>query len=466
MLRTRHAVIPTTRASNKSPRSSHGFTPLVAAAVLCGSANVAYAAIQARPDSASVQSGKTTVIKVLKNDAGLSKKAVISIIRSPDQGSARVRKKDNAILYAAPTGYAGKTRMKYRVRDLRRKKRDAATVTVKVRCKSCSASSNTRSKQASPNALPNVDPVGSPKKWYPGHYVMAGDGKNQGLSKWFRNHHFVGMQAYFDWGDLESSPGKYNFSAIERVLNQLKGTKMKLSMKIRYKTFNKHARRGSCAPKYIHSMNGVDTGPKHRRKCIARIYIPEVKRAFIQLGKALGAKYDKHPALASVVVEETAGPGNGHRAFSPQAYLDALQDSLKGLRDAFPTTVVLQQANYFPGKKASQAMMDKLLIFGYEHGVGFSGPDLMPNTETNATKRFPNYSGLMPLAMDMQNTTRRGKTTPEKALRYAVDELGLNFLFWTHGRSGKWDLDNVEPLIRRSENQLSSRCPINIKCKN
>lgn len=309
-----------------------------------------------------------------------------------------------------------------------------------------------------------------PVKWHPGHYAMAGRHDQYKLSVKLKDPEFQGIQAYFDWADLEPEYGKYDLSSIENVLQKAQANNLRLVIKIRYKSFNRWARKGTCAPQYIHDINGVGNpgASSGRTKCVARIYMPEVLERLNALIAVLGKRFDSEPFVEAVVMEETAGPDSTGPGYSLDKYMEALSSTLQAMRKAFPTTVILQQANWLPGNdKVSDAAMGELFKQGESLGVGFSGPDLMPGKKTTSTKLYPSYHSKIPLGMDTQSTYRRGYSVTE-AFDYAVKDpkgLRLNYVFWNYGKDAPWDWDKIVATIRKHDAQVYSQCPTTLTCQ-
>jgi len=314
-------------------------------------------------------------------------------------------------------------------------------------------------------------------KWHPGHYTFTG----QGIAAAVKTPKIVGAEQGYNWADIETAKGTYAFGAIENDLRTLQASNKRLVVKVRYKTFGGQAQHGQCAPQYIHDLGGVELEryrdtPWNRhsqkmiargrgdaiKRCVARAHMAPVKAALVQLTRALGQRFDREPYLEAIVTEETAGSGCRKSTQQEvkkcnQDYYLTLQYLNQKTREAFPHTVVLQQANWLSG-----GGMDQLFADAVDKGYGISGPDLMPGRHTTSSELYPSHAGEIPLALDNQRATIVGKS-PSQAYDWAVNTLGLNYVFWAPHHSGDWDFETkIIPLLDKNHWRISTQCPANI----
>lgn len=324
----------------------------------------------------------------------------------------------------------------------------------------------TKGKSCAPDQTPRSH--GHQMKWHPGHYVM------ENLKFAIRHKIIKGTQRSYNWGDLEPKKGVYDFSAIEKHLHELKAHGKRLVIKLRYKTFSIQAKRKNCAPKYVHNMGGVkivywDDAKEYKhkghvvRKCITQIWKKPVADRLVAITHALGKRFNNEPYVEAFVAEETAGPAGEGSKYSHKAYLDALKRLNKEAMNAFPNTLVFQQANWMVG-----GYMNELVKYLQKIGCGLSGPDLMPGRHTESTKLHRLYAGMMPLAIDNQRAKLVGGKSPEAAYRYAVNDpkgLHANYVFWATTQSSPWSFEkNIIPVLKKHNGKINSACPKNIKC--
>jgi hypothetical protein len=314
-------------------------------------------------------------------------------------------------------------------------------------------------------------------KWHPGHYTFT----SQGIKAAQKTPKILGAENSYNWGDIETAKGKYDFSAIVKDLKTLQASKKRLVVKIRYKTFGGQAQDGQCAPQYIHDLGGVEieryndtpwnAASKKKiaqgkgdaiKRCVARAHMDPVKDALVRLMQALGKRFDREPYFEAIVTEETAGSG----CIKPTAaetkkcnadYYLSLEYLNKKTREAFPHTVVLQQANWLSG-----GGMDDLFADAVNIGYGISGPDLMPGRHTTSSELYPSHAGKIPLAMDNQRATLVGKS-PAQAYDWAVNTLKLNYVFWAPHNTGDWDFETkIISVLDKNSWRINTKCPKNI----
>ena len=112
---------------------------------------------------------------------------------------------------------------------------------------------------------------------------------------------------------------------------------------------------------------------------------------------------------------------------------------MQALKDAFPTTVVIQYVN-MPAEA-----IQPLAAYAKLHGVGFGGPDIYPfdpvltDPRRGVYRLYPPLSGSVPLGAAVQQNDYTQKTafrggggeTPVKEIyEFGRYQLHLNYIFW------------------------------------
>ena len=327
---------------------------------------------------------------------------------------------------------------------------------------------------------------GKGTKWHPGHYINAGH-KRASFPELVNQPLFKGAKVDLNWTDLESEKGVYHFDDVRTALDELTSMDKHLFIMIRYKTFNKHARSGACAPTDIHDDGNVEyvyykdneSTPEDEslrlRKCIAAFWRPAVTERLNALITALGEEFNDHPNFEGVVLPETAigTMESNPRDFNDDTVITAFKSMLSNSSQAFPNTSVIQFANWMKGAEPAMA---ELIQHAHDVGKGFGGPDLMPEKHSHATFLFKGYAGLMPLAIDNQwggdqdyiysnGQTRPGRT-PDEMYYYAVDDpngLHANYIFWSTQGNDVWDFKtDIAPMIESKQGRINEACPKNL----
>jgi hypothetical protein len=304
--------------------------------------------------------------------------------------------------------------------------------------------------------------------WHPGHYVM------NDYTKILNEKHFKGAKVFYYWRDLEKGKGEYDFSAIEKDLRALQAKGKRLFIHVGIKSFNGHARRHACAPEYVWDMGGVQTRTVDDRpgaelwRAFAKISDPRVAERVAALGHALGKRFNDEPYVEGVILPETSSIGGTQAKAEYPEYYKALKYLITEFREAFPNKVVLQSANWLIAAPDSDRDMLALMEHAQQTGVGFSGPDLMPNRTTTSSKFYPRFYQKMPLAIDNQRAELVG-VSPEAAFRFAIDDpkgLKVNYLFWETWHDGMWSFDGkIVPLVNARNGTIHTQCPENLRCK-
>lgn len=315
---------------------------------------------------------------------------------------------------------------------------------------------------------------GGSVKWNPGHYLLAGYARKN-FPEIENRKHFKGAKVEYNWADLEPNKGDYDFSGVERTLQALQKDGKRLFLTVRYKTFNTHARSRACAPSDLHNNNGTilkldesDLINGQDPRCTAAVWREHVANRLIELVRALGERFDKEPNFEGIIFPETAlGLGNlDIPDLTSASYVKQLKRIMSAAKEAFPNSVVYQHGNWING---NQPAMDELMAHAHAIGIGFGGPDLMPNRHTLSTKRHKDYKGKMPLSIDNQRATRVSGSSVERAYQYAVndpDGLHANHIFWSSRASSPWDFEaNIAPVVEGHNGKINTGCPANLNCK-
>ena len=89
-------------------------------------------------------------------------------------------------------------------------------------------------------------PVITPVKWHPGHYytlMSAGKNNPKHLTQIYKELKETpalrGVQIRYEWAELESAEGVYNFTSIDQRLAELTAQKKRLIVLLQIKSFRK-----------------------------------------------------------------------------------------------------------------------------------------------------------------------------------------------------------------------------------
>jgi len=326
----------------------------------------------------------------------------------------------------------------------------------------------TRSSQTADSSIGQLIPKPTEVKWYPGHYLtLQSHDPREGWSDIAGQTRFVGGQRIYTWRQLESEEGKYDFSAIEGDLAYLHKRNQRLVLEVWDTTFQNDE---NPAPDYLLAGAAFKGGIVHSQQFPhgARIkrWIPAVMDRYLLLVQALGKRFDGDPDFAGFIHTETAIEGKGPEFddFSPAVYDEQMRRLVVDSRQAFPTTPVILDGNWYP-YKGPEGLAD-LARLALSHGVGWGGPDLCPGNKIWGYDIIRANAGQMPLGLSAQWISYGGKWTMPQMLDFAVKDLKLNFVFWGHfdrrDRGGLSFTEDVIPAVNAYGNILSTQRPANL----
>jgi hypothetical protein len=264
-----------------------------------------------------------------------------------------------------------------------------------------------------------------------------------------------GAQVMYGWRELEPERDQYDFSAIEEDLRFLGGHGKKLFVQLQDATFSNQSQ---AAPAYLLAVE-FDGGAIHQRDdegkaegWVVKRWNPAVRARFGRLLEAMGRQFDGR--IEGINLQESAiGVSNEYDpGFSDSLYAESLKANMRAMKDAFPTSVTMQYANFMPGEWLpweDKGFLREMYRYGEEIGVGLGGPDLMIQRKaqlnhTIAMMHEHEYS--VPLGIAIQDGNYIGQTGADgeiamqvKATRknlvpmlfeFARDFMKVDYMFW------------------------------------
>jgi hypothetical protein len=275
-------------------------------------------------------------------------------------------------------------------------------------------------------------------KWHPGHYAFV---QFSALREEHIYANFRGIQKTYTWRELEPEPDRYDFSAIRADLAFLGKHDRRLVIQVQTKTFGPGQ---NYCPEYLAGPAYGGGVYKTRWGSFNPIIWDErVNRRLNALYAQLGKELDREPFLEAVVIPESATTFDvatqDELHYTVEKYIRSVESGMQALKDAFPTTVVIQYVNMPP--EATQA----LAAYAQAHGVGFGGPDIYPydpqltNPQRGVYRLYAPLSGSVPLgaAVQQNDYTQRaafrgaaGETPVQEIYEFGRDTLRLNYIFW------------------------------------
>lgn len=293
-------------------------------------------------------------------------------------------------------------------------------------------------------------------KWHPGHYyapmsfmptnpkIMAHVYRELQATPALR-----GLQMRFEWPELESEEGQYDFTAIERVLAELAPHNKRLIVLLELKSFKPQelpvpfymateTYEGGAFP---FSSYGTDAPRGNNLK----LWNPAVRDRLVALIRELGKRFNGHAHFEGIGLPETAmgQPLVPVSKRDVERQYDNLLSVQQAMRAAFPNTMTYQFVNY-PREMLSSFVGQMRTI-----GTALGGPDVFiddpglnfdrPNKPKGAYHFYAPLSGVVPLTPSVmqsnyENTQHDGRgrvPTIAELFAFARDRLRANYIFWT-----------------------------------
>jgi hypothetical protein len=293
-------------------------------------------------------------------------------------------------------------------------------------------------------------------KWNPGHYIALPMRDEATILKVMSEikplPQVKGLILRYEWAQLETSKGVYDFSRLDRDLSLVQAAGKRLWIMVGTKVFRPG---GRAVPDYLRTaeyeggaykilIGARDAiGSKERYGENAALHNAKVRDRMIALGNAMGAHLNKHNALEGITFNETAMGQMKVPLTSAQknAYFDNLAQVAAATKRAFPNTVVMQFIN-FP-----RAYMPGLISSMVSTKVALGGPDILLQDPDLNNYIYPMYEpakGKVAVGPSVQpenfaTTVQHGAYNPPKIsdlYNFGRTRLSANYMFWTRVTNG------------------------------
>lgn len=246
------------------------------------------------------------------------------------------------------------------------------------------------------------------KQFTPGHYVFSGapNFTDQPIATYLAatatngSKVFRGVQRTYYWRDMEPTFHAYDFSKIDAELAQIPSGQ-KLIIQFSFKSWT--AGGGDWAfPTYIHDNPAGIYGDPYGSPAGSGVgyyvnpasgnHYPFIWNQYVQnrmkeMLQALGDRYDSNVQVECINMCESATGGATPTLVTDDVYGDAIVTLFVAMRNAFPTTQVIQYAN-FP--KSQQV---KYAYNCLANNVGWGGPDVVQDDVVNNPGAAPSLVG-------------------------------------------------------------------------
>lgn len=262
-----------------------------------------------------------------------------------------------------------------------------------------------------------------------------------------------GVQIIYSWKSLEPHEDVYDFTAIEKDLDELDRMGKKLFVQIQDRFFSPTARRipnyiltepkydGGLARQYDNAGEGKPIGSGWTTKQ----WNPNVRARFQALLQALGESFDGR--LFGVNLPESAfdrtDDSSVETGFTCEKYFESALENMEALGAAFSETHVVQYVNFWPCEwNNNRGYMERAFALAVDKGIGLGGPDIIPFRPGQMKNSYPFFNrhkdDLTLVAMAVQEPTltytnsKTGKRfTRDDFVSFANDYLGVDIIFWS-----------------------------------
>jgi hypothetical protein len=293
-------------------------------------------------------------------------------------------------------------------------------------------------------------------KWNPGHYIATGKRDpatvKQILAEIKDVPQVKGLLLRYDWAQLETGKGVYDFSKIDRDVAAMAAAGKRLFVMVSTKVFTPGGRavpdylrtaeyEGGAYKILIGAREAIDSDTRYGEN--AALHNANVRDRLIALTNALGQRYNGNNAFEGVTFNETAIGNTLVPLTTAQlnGYFANLAQVDTAAKRAFPNTVVMQFANY------PRTYLPGLISNMTNSQVGLGGPDIFLEDWDLNTRVYPLYDpakGQVPIGPSVQpenyqTTVQHGPANPPKVAdlySFGRTRLNANYMFWTRSFIG------------------------------
>ena len=291
--------------------------------------------------------------------------------------------------------------------------------------------------------------TGDAVKWHPGHYmVLVADGK---YSSSYRQQVYTELQqtpalrgvvVRYSWGELEKGKGNYDFSNIEKLLDELAARKKRLVilMEIKASSDDSH----EIVPDYVktaaydggfYTFSNSNLGSTVGRGM--KLWNAQVEDRMSALVRALAKRFNSHPYFEGFGFTETAmgQPTKPLSVSTKETYYRNLLNLNKLTKASFANTMTFQYTNY------PRDILESYTKTFKDIGTALAGPDVFLNDvglNQGLYTYFPKLSGIIPVAIQVEEHSYKcsnfscsgAKPEMRELLNFARDRLDVNYIFW------------------------------------
>lgn len=190
------------------------------------------------------------------------------------------------------------------------------------------------------------------------------------------------------WGQVETAPGVYDFSAFDDVLAAIAASRhpeCQLWIFVEFKSFANSPLKNPC-PDYLRAQySGMNAGGDGAATCF--MWEPVVVQAYVAMMRAAAARYDANPRVEGLILQESALGFNGAYSrgrdaggtYSAEAWRDAMVELVGQCGQAFAHSRCLSFLNFLNGNQPYLRDVSAAIAAVPGNRGCISGPDLLPD---------------------------------------------------------------------------------------
>ena len=193
------------------------------------------------------------------------------------------------------------------------------------------------------------------------------------------------------WAEVEPSPGVYDFSSFDSVLQAIAASNnpnCRVWIFIEFKSFSGAPVLNPCPPYLQGQYSGPNLTGGGATTCF--MWDPVVVRAYSAMMQAAAARFDLHPRVEGLILQESAlgfdGVYNQDVAsggtYTPEAWRDGLIALINQCSSVFKHSRCMSFLNFIRGNQAYLYDVSSAISAVPDNRACMSGPDLLPANET------------------------------------------------------------------------------------
>ena len=232
------------------------------------------------------------------------------------------------------------------------------------------------------------------------------------------------------WGEVEQLPGIYDFGSFDQVLAAIAGSQKpdcQLWLFVEYKSFTSSPVKNPCPPYLRGEYSALNADGSGAYTCF--MWEPVVVQAYVAMMRAAAARYDAHPRVEGLILQESALGFNAEYSqdvgtggtYTAEAWRDALVELVGQCGAAFARSRCMSFLNFLRGGQEYLHDVSAALAAIPNNRGCISGPDLLPDKSTLYATEASVYEVITRHAGCRANSAQHDS--------FAVPDCGLDCIF-------------------------------------